>query len=105
MKTNTHKESENINKVNIALSNLGTVNKNRVVLNVNSKGSLTLFFSYETIVSFVLNTHNNYKNFTIKNYWSNTTGKLLNECEPDKNKRLDEEHFNKELSEAFNILF
>ena len=105
METNAHKESEKISKVNVILKNLGTVNKNEVVLSVNGKGTITLFFSYETIVSFCLNTPNKDIDKTIKNYWSTTTGKLLNECEPDKNKRLEREPFEKALTEAFNLLF
>lgn len=104
-KINGQKETEIIQSVKIALNNFGTVNKNRVVLSVNSKGTLVLFFSYETIVSFVLHTPQTFKEATIKNYWSKTTGKLLNECEPDHKKRLDEDEFKTQLAQAFNLLF
>jgi len=105
METNEHKENEKTQKVNIDLKNLGTINKNKVIIRVNGKGTLVLFFSYETIVSFCLNTPSKHMDETIQNYWSDTTGKLLNECEPDKNKRLDENSFNKALTEAFILLF
>ena len=104
METNAHQESEN-QKVNVKLENLDTINQNKVVLNVNSKGSLTLFFSYETIVSFCLNTPTEHADETIKNQWSTTTGKLLNDCQPDKSKRLEQDDFNKALTKAFNLLF
>lgn len=95
---------EEINKFNIKLNNLGTINKNKVTLNFNSKGTIILFFSYETIVSFsLLSPRNSFEN-TIKNYWKTTTGKFLNELEPDKTKRLNQEDFNKQLFKAFKIL-
>ena len=105
METNAQQESEKINKVNVDLKNLGTPNKNKVVLSVNGKGTLSLWFSYETIVSFAVNTPTEYDNKTIVNLWSNTTGKLLNDCEPDKKKRVSEEEFKKALTKAFNLLF
>ena len=104
METNAQKESEKPNKIDISLLNLGTPNKNKVVLNVNGKGRLVLFFSYETIVSFSLASPSLSKEATIINLWSVTTGKLLNELEPDKKKRLSKEEFDKALSEAFNLL-
>ena len=104
METNGQKETENIQKMNCALQNLGTVNKNKVSININSKGTLKLYFSYETVVCFELNTPDKYMTETIQNYWGNTTGKLLNECQSDKTKRVNEEEFEKRLAEAFNIL-
>lgn len=105
METNAHKESEKEPKVRINLLNLGTPNKNKVVLSVNGKGTLTLFFSYETIVSFIVQTPKEHIDKTIKNLWSVTTGKLLNELCPNKSQRLEEEEFKNELAKAFNLLF
>lgn len=36
----------------VSLSNLGTVNKNSVTIDRFGRPSLTLYFSYETIVAF-----------------------------------------------------
>lgn len=105
METNAQQESEKEPKVKINLLNLGTPNKNKVVLNVNGKGTLTLFFSYETIVSFIVQTPTKYADKTIINLWSNTTGKLLNELCPNKADRIGEEEFKNELAKAFNLLF
>lgn len=79
----------------ISLENLGTINKNRVYI-----GGLSLWFSYETIVAF--SDENGFKccescfendNGRI----STTTGKFLNEIEPDKDKRLKRDDFIREL--------
>lgn len=54
------------------------------------------YFSYRTLVAF-------YSNKTglvcIRNYWGTTTGKHLNWIEADKNKRVDQETFDKLLEE------
>jgi len=72
----------------ISFENLGTINKNRVDI-----GSLTLWFSYKTIVAF-----RDEKGFKCcENVWSRTTGKLLNEIQPNKDNRLNREEFLKEL--------
>ena len=105
METNAQQESEKEPMVRVNLRNLGTSNKNKVILDVNGKGTLTLFFSYETIVSFIVQTPKEYTDKTIKNLWSVTTGKLLNELCPDKSQRLEEEEFKKELAKAFTLLF
>lgn len=97
MEINGHKETE---KIKVSLANEGTVNKNSVVLQTE-KGSIKLFFSYNTIISF----RSNSDNATIKNYWSSTTGKFLNELEADKNARIGEEEFKKRLRTALNGLF
>lgn len=97
MKTNGQKETE---KIKISLANEGTINKNSVVLRTE-KGSIKLFFSYSSIISFCSNSDN----ATIKNSWSNTTGKFLNELEADKSLRISEEEFKKRLKTALNGLF
>ncbi len=103
METNAQKESEKP-KVNVRLENLGTVNKNKVVL-TTSKEYLVLFFSYQTIVSFHMNVGKEYNSQTIINAWGTTTGKLLNELCPDKSKRIYGEIFKEELAKAFNLVF
>ncbi len=79
----------------VTFENLGTVNKNRVSIN----GVGTFWFSYQTCVAF-----SSPKTGLVvrKNDWSTTTGKLLNELEPDKSKRIDGEEFEKQLEEVFN---
>jgi hypothetical protein len=91
------------NTLKISLQNLGTVNKNKVVL-TRGDVKLVLTFSYETIVSFDILTPDYYRCETIRNYWSNTTGKLLNEVCPDKSLRLSKEDFEKALNLAFKFL-
>jgi hypothetical protein len=102
--TNEHKETEIGNRININLVNMGTVNKNRVTIE-KGEYKLILYFSYETIVSFESwgRNYEHYKKATIENLWGPTTEKLLNECEPDKTKRLNEEEFNKVLGVALTI--
>lgn len=76
----------------VTFENLGTINKNTV-----SIGNLRLWFSYKTIVAF--SGKNGF--YCRVNVWGKTTGKLLNEIEPDHNKRIEQEEFNKKLSECF----
>jgi len=86
--------------------NEGTINKNSVYIRTD-KGELTLYFSYETIISYDLRTFGEkgiYEDNTIKNYWSVTTGKFLNELCPDKSRRLTEEEFKPKLERALNLL-
>lgn len=87
--------------------NLGTVNKNMIEMISEPQGNgkervmiMELYFSYETLVSFSLSSNGDYDGngaisitVTRKNDWSTTTGKLLNYCEPDKTKRVDENTF------------
>jgi len=102
-KENGHKETDK-QILGISLENLGTVNKNLVRLRTN-KGNLTLWFSYETIVGFAVSGGGRYLKGVIQNYWSGTTGKLLNQLEPDKKLRLEETNFKEALSEAFRMVF
>lgn len=75
----------------VKLSNNGTLNKNTVFLN-----DLEINFSYETPVSFKLDGK---ERRTRQNDWSTTTGKFLNELEPDKKKRIAGNVFEHELNE------
>ena len=88
----------------IKLNNLGTVNKNEVGIETD-KGSFSLYFSYETLVGIYYNFNKDGKHWFIKsvieNLWSTTTGKLLNELEPNKKNRKSQEVFDKEVSDMF----
>jgi hypothetical protein len=66
-------------EIHIDHQNLGTVNKNKVRISTD-KGSVDLFFSYNTIVAV--------DSTVSKNIWSVTTGKLLNQLQPNKSKRV-----------------
>lgn len=77
----------------IKLNNLGTVNKNAVSIYTSEGGTYsTLYFSYETIVGVI----SRYGRFISQNDWSTTTGKLLNELEPDKDRRYPHDRVLKE---------
>lgn len=84
--------------MNVNLKNLGTVNKNKVTLSTE-KGYIILYFSYETIVGYNVRNESYSVMRVRKNDWGTTTGKLLNDLEPDKTKRLDGEKFNILLQE------
>ena len=93
-----------MNVTNIGLENLGTVNKNKVKLTTNG-GCITLYFSYETCVGFIAEVVKNGYNITKcvrQNDWSKTTGKFLNELEPDHTKRVSSEEFERRLSKLLN---
>ena len=66
--------------IKIEHRNLGTINKNAVFVSTN-KGSVSLYFSYKTLIAV--------NNVVSKNIWSRTTGKFLNELEPDKSRRVE----------------
>ena len=87
----------------VKLENLGIVNKNKVTLKTK-KGTITIWFSYETAISFEYLDEGKNATVTIKNYWNTTTGKLLNEVEPNKNLRVDKETFNRKLESCLNLL-
>lgn len=76
MQENGQKETD---KIKIELKNLGTVNKNKVIITRGNK-QVDLYFSYETLIAV--------NDFVSVNDWSMTTGKFLNELELDKNKRI-----------------
>ena len=71
----------------IELKNLGTINKNEVIIRNGGK-RLSLYFSYETIVGATADTGlGKYLKKISVNDWSQTTGKFLNELEADKTQR------------------
>jgi len=73
----------------IQLLNFGTPNKNKVCV-----GDVAFFFSYSTIIAF----HSPATGLVCsENVWSNTTGKFLNEIEPNKSKRVSSDEFEKKL--------
>jgi hypothetical protein len=84
-----------VEDINISLNNLGTLNKNCVTIGTN-KGSIDLYFSYKTLVAV--------DNVVSVNDWSKTTGKLLNELEPDKNKRVLHEEVLKEAQKRLKAI-
>lgn len=67
-----------VEDINISLNNLGTVNKNCVTISTD-KGSVSLYFSYKTLVGV--------DGICSVNDWGVTTGKLLNEINSDKVER------------------
>lgn len=72
--------------IDVGLRNLGTVNRNEVTVSTE-RGSVRLWFSYSTLVGV--------DGRASKNIWSVTTGKMLNDIEPDKKKRLQHEEIEK----------
>jgi len=84
-----------VENINISLDNLGTLNKNCVTIGTG-KGRINLYFSYETLVAV--------DNVVSVNDWSRTTGKLLNELEPDKNKRVLHEQVLKEAQKRLKAI-
>lgn len=88
----------------INLRNLGTVNKNCVTLSNKEKGKeLVLYFSYETCISLELRGCGDFVSATRQNDWGTTTGKLLNECEPDKKKRITGDNFKVLLANSIKL--
>jgi hypothetical protein len=75
----------------ISLENLGTVNTNKVYI-----GNLAIWFSYRTPVGFSFHG----QRVCRQNDWSTTTGKLLNDIEPDHSLRVSGEEFQKLLAQA-----
>ena len=78
----------------ISHQNFGTVNKNAVTVE-DDRGSTTVYFSYDTPVAF---TTDGEDIVCSENIWSRTTGKFLNELQPDKNKRIPNAKFLELLS-------
>jgi hypothetical protein len=69
----------------ITLTNLGTKNKNILFLANNNK-RITLYFSYQTLIAFDYQDEKIYEKQCSLNKWSNTTGRFINEIQPDANK-------------------
>jgi len=85
-----------VENINISLDNLGTINKNCITIKTNL-GYVDLYFSYKTLVAV--------NNKVSVNNWGNTTGKLLNELQRDKSKRVPHEEVLKEMEKALKELF
>lgn len=78
----------------VTFENLGTVNKNKITI-----GNTTFWFSYDTCVAF----NSPETGFMCReNSWSVTTGKLLNELQPNKDKRIKSAEFEK-LLDLFDV--
>jgi len=90
MARSAHKESD----IKIRLENLGTVNRNKVVICNGFGNSVALYFSYETIVAV--------DGVVSVNDWSKTTGKLLNDLEPDKSRRVQHSEVLEEAQKRIN---
>ena len=73
--------------INVSLENLGTTNKNVVTISTK-EGAVNLYFSYKTLIAV--------NGLTSINEWSKTTGKFLNELEPNKENRKPHEEILKE---------
>ncbi len=67
-------------------------------------GSLKIWFSYDTVIAFQTPLVNQGKIVASVNQWSFTTGRHLNEIEPDHKKRFTPEIFNELLQEVYNKL-
>jgi hypothetical protein len=77
-------------EITFNLDNHGTVNKNTIRINSNN-GGVDLHFSYDTLVGV--------DRVISENEWSVTTGKFLNELQPDKSRRVPHEQVLKEAQE------
>lgn len=82
--------------IKVDFRNLGTENKNAVYISTD-RGQVTLYFSYKTLVAV--------DGLVSENIWSKTTGKLLNELEPDKKRRVKHEEVLKEAQKRLNQIF
>ena len=57
-------------------------------------GEICFYFSYQECIAF----RDGARLVCIQNYWSNTTGRHLNQIQPDKKLRVNRETFDKEIS-------
>lgn len=80
--------------INVSFINNGTVNKNTVILTWKDGSQNELIFSYKTLVAV--------DNVVSQNEWSRTTGKLLNELEPDHSARVPHSVVLAELQKILN---
>lgn len=71
----------------ITHNNDGTINKNSVMFDTLN-GNLYLFFSYNTLIGVEYYGDETIKKISV-NDWSRTTGKYLNELEPNKENRVE----------------
>ena len=78
---------------NIYHKNLGTINQNVIEIELDKCRFATFYFSYHTIIGIAWNDGKFYRKYISHNYWTRTTGKLLNKLEPDKDKRKNADDF------------
>jgi hypothetical protein len=73
--------------------------ENTLIIDMNNKQGLRLYFSYNTCVAFYT-----YDTGTVvsENCWSTTTGKFLNTINPNKKERLERNEFEKQLEAVLN---
>jgi hypothetical protein len=73
--------------------------ENTLIIAMNNKQGLWLYFSYKTCVAFCT-----YDTGMVisENCWSTTTGKFLNSINPDKKRRLERKEFEKQLEAVLN---
>lgn len=83
-------------EINVKLQNLGAANKNRVTISTE-KGTVNLYFSYETLVAV--------DEIVSKNEWNNTTGKLLNELAPKESRVPHKEVLKKAQEKIKRVLY
>ena len=84
----------------VSFRNLGTVNQNEVRIETEN-GHLVITFSYQTPVGYSIYIPGKLRQEIVRqNDWSRTTGKLLNDLEPDKKARVTGEVFEKALEKA-----
>ncbi len=70
---------------------MGTVNQNKVSVVLENGGTAELYFSYETIVGVEWTDGKFFRKYISVNYWSKTTGKMLNKLMPDKTTRSNKD--------------
>lgn len=84
----------NIGGVSMKLPTISTYT-DRPNTPVVSVGDAEFYYSYETLVA----VRKGLELVCIKNYWGPTTGKHLDTIQPNKDKRLTEEEFEKRVEE------
>ena len=83
--------------------NLGTINQNKIVIQ-RANGGAILYFSYNTLVGIEWSQNGYNRKYISHNYWTKTTGKLLNKLEPNKDKRKNTENFKMATDAMFAFL-
>jgi hypothetical protein len=73
-------------EISVSHKNYGTVNKNSVNI-ATGKGFVALYFSYDTLIG----VRDASEKVISENQWGQTTGKFLNELQPDKSRRVPHE--------------
>lgn len=83
--SNATKQERKMSSIEISLVNMGTVDRNKVIVKKDGR-VVVLYFSYSTIVAVGDITSSLF--CSLQNDWSVTTGRFLNELEPDKSRRV-----------------